>query len=168
MKVLEIKNILDEQQEQTLLRIEHNGFWITFWGLIALILVKLFLGADISSLAGELIVFAIVDVYMGVSCIQNGIWDRHVSMKTSNIVIISAAAGIIIGGLIFIQTLFHHADILKKAFLMGTITALATFGLLFLAESYAQESTVLTRNLMNNYCQSTPVIPVGLTICSGL
>lgn len=132
MKVLEIKNILDEQQEQTLLRIEHNGFWITFWGLIALILVKLFLGADISSLAGELIVFAIVDVYMGVSCIHNGIWDRHVSMKTSNIVIISAAAGIIIGGLIFIRTLFHHADILKKAFLMGTITALATFGLLFL------------------------------------
>ena len=26
---------LDERQEQTLLRIEHNGCWLAFWGLLA-------------------------------------------------------------------------------------------------------------------------------------
>ncbi len=28
------KNNLDERQEQTLLRIEHNGCWLSFWGLM--------------------------------------------------------------------------------------------------------------------------------------
>ena len=29
------KNNLDEMQEQELLKIEHNGCWLAFWGLLA-------------------------------------------------------------------------------------------------------------------------------------
>ena len=30
-----LKNNLDEMQEAKLLQIEHNGFWLAFWGLLA-------------------------------------------------------------------------------------------------------------------------------------
>ena len=32
------KNNLDERQEQIMLKIEHNGFWIAFWMLLAAML----------------------------------------------------------------------------------------------------------------------------------
>ena len=30
---------LDEMQEQKMLKIEHNGYWLGFWGLLAAILI---------------------------------------------------------------------------------------------------------------------------------
>ena len=34
------KNNLDERQEQILLKIEHNSFWMAFWLLIAAMLIQ--------------------------------------------------------------------------------------------------------------------------------
>ncbi len=36
------KNNLDERQEQRLLQIESSGFWLAFWGLLAAIVIQLF------------------------------------------------------------------------------------------------------------------------------
>lgn len=35
------KNNLDEMQEQELLKIEHNGCWLAFWGLLAVMAVQM-------------------------------------------------------------------------------------------------------------------------------
>ena len=50
------KSNLDEMQEQKLLRIEHNGFWIGFWGLVLAMAVQIALadpadGSMVSSIA---------------------------------------------------------------------------------------------------------------------
>ena len=34
------KNNLDEMQEQELLKIEHNGCWLAFWGLLISMIVQ--------------------------------------------------------------------------------------------------------------------------------
>ena len=49
------KNNLDEMQELELLKIEHNGCWIAFWGLIIAIVVQNLTGGAMEprTLAGE-------------------------------------------------------------------------------------------------------------------
>ena len=39
---MKMKNNLDEMQEQELLKIEHNGCWLAFWGLLVTMIVELF------------------------------------------------------------------------------------------------------------------------------
>ena len=38
------KSNLDELQELKLLKIEHNGCWLAFWGLLAVILTQIAIG----------------------------------------------------------------------------------------------------------------------------
>ena len=82
------KSNLDERQELKLLKIEHNGCWFAFWGLLAVMLVQLLLGNnDAKNLAGEWIVFMSLCVYLLTACIKNGIWDRRLkpTLKTNTI-----------------------------------------------------------------------------------
>ena len=37
-----VKSNLDEMQEAKLLQIEHKGCWLAFWGLLAAMIVELF------------------------------------------------------------------------------------------------------------------------------
>ena len=56
MKISRMKSNLDERQELKLLKIEHNGCWIAFWGLQIVMLIQMIVGNDsINNLAGELI-----------------------------------------------------------------------------------------------------------------
>ncbi len=73
-----MKNNLDEMQEQTLLKIEHNMAWLAFYGLLAVILGQLaILGAQgVQHLLGELLVFFCLCGYLLADCIRKGIWDR--------------------------------------------------------------------------------------------
>ena len=41
------KNILDEMQDQKMLKLEEYGFWILFWALTAAILVQLLMGGTL-------------------------------------------------------------------------------------------------------------------------
>ena len=44
------KNNLDEMQEQALLKIEHNGCWLAFWGLLAVMAIQMVMGVPGMSL----------------------------------------------------------------------------------------------------------------------
>src|SRR3712207_7310302 len=55
------KNKLDEMQEQKLLKIEHNGMWIAFWGLLAAILFQTIF--EKGNFTGEWIVFMVMSLY---------------------------------------------------------------------------------------------------------
>ena len=43
------KSNLDELQELKLLKIEHNGCWLAFWGLLAVILTQIAIGNETGS-----------------------------------------------------------------------------------------------------------------------
>ena len=93
------KNNLDEMQEQELLKIEHNGCWLAFWGLLIAMIVQSFAfgNMDFRTLAGEWIVFMVLALYLAFACVRRGIWDRKLAMNTKTNLIISAVAGIVMG-----------------------------------------------------------------------
>ena len=73
------KNNLDEMQEQKLQRIESAGFWIAYWGLLAVMMIHLVRGG-IEAGAGmlpEWALFMFLSVYIVVRCLRSGIWDRR-------------------------------------------------------------------------------------------
>ena len=98
-----MKNNLDERQELKLLKIEHNGCWMAFWGLLLAMLIQLLAGNDgIRNLAGEWVVFMCLTFYLMVSCIKNGIWDRKLKPSFRNNLIASSIAAVVVGIIWFV------------------------------------------------------------------
>ena len=92
------KSNLDERQELKLLRIEHNGCWLAFWGLLLVILIQILSGnGDIRNIGGEWAVFMCLAFYILVSCIRNGIWDRKLKPNFKTNIIVSSIAAIVMG-----------------------------------------------------------------------
>ena len=90
------KSNLDELQELKLLKIEHNGCWLAFWGLLAVILTQIAIGNDSKQdLSGEWIVFMCLALYLTVGCIRNGIWDRKLKPNFKNNIMASSIAAVV-------------------------------------------------------------------------
>lgn len=109
-----LKNRLDEMQEQKMLKIEHNGCWLAFWGLaIALVVQRFIYGqGDWQYTAGEWIVFMCLAWYMVIDCIRNGIWDRRLSPTPTVNIIASVAAGAACGIFFFISSYRQYHKLL--------------------------------------------------------
>ena len=91
-------NNLDERQEQALLKIEHVGCWLAFWGLLIALMVQVIaFGPDMGRLAGEWIVFMILSIYLVAACLKNGIWDRHFQPNAKTNLSVSLVAGLAVG-----------------------------------------------------------------------
>ena len=58
------KSNLDEMQEQELLKIEHNGCWLAFWGLLAVMAIQMVMGVPGTQMLGEWIVFMVLALYL--------------------------------------------------------------------------------------------------------
>ena len=98
MKIRKMKSNLDERQELKLLKIEHNGCWIAFWGLLIVMAIQMIVGNDsIKNLAGEWAVFMSLAFYLWVACIRNGIWDRRLKPNFKTNVIVSSIAAVLAG-----------------------------------------------------------------------
>ena len=107
----EKKNKLDERQEQALLKIEHNGCWLAFWGLLIAIFVQVIIyGYDFKQIAGEWIVFMVLCLYISTSCMKQGIWDRRLEPNPKTNLLLSAGAAVVFGGLMFITILKNFPD----------------------------------------------------------
>lgn len=121
------KNRLDEMQEQKLLIIEHNGCWLAFWGLLAAMLVQLFVyGREEAAgrIIGEWIVFMCLAVYIVIDCLRNGIWDRRIGPTPKASACYSAAAGIAVGVIYFVVTYQRYhafAGSIGTALYMGAL-----------------------------------------------
>ena len=102
MKNDKVKSNLDEMQEAKLLQIEHNGCWLAFWGLLAAMIVELFVFGveNMRYFIGEWVVFMVLCVYMGEACLRNGIWDRRLKADRKTNLTVSLIAGAA-AGLIF-------------------------------------------------------------------
>ncbi len=126
------KNILDERQEQTLLRIEHRGCWLAFWGLLAVMIVQsIFLDSDFRNLAGECIVFMALALYIAVGCIRQGIWDRRLKPDTPSNLIVSLVAALASGVLNFISIARRFPGRTAGAAAAGFVYAAIAFTICF-------------------------------------
>ena len=95
------KSNLDEMQEQQLLKIEHNGYWFCFTGLLVAMAVQLILNDDWKLVAGEWIVFMLANFYVMFSCMRAGIWDRRLKANTRTNLVISLVAGLVTAAIWF-------------------------------------------------------------------
>lgn len=129
MKKRRWKNNLDEMQEQKLLKIEHNGCWLAFWGLFVVLLVQLIMYGwkGIRHMAGEWIIFMCLALYLVISCARSGIYDRY--LKPSHKV--SVISALIAGGLVWIlQSVLiyrNYPDNFLGAAAGGLFTGVLTF-----------------------------------------
>ena len=119
-----MKSSLDEMQEAKLLGIEHNGCWLAFWGLLAAIVVQLFVFGmeNFRYIAGEWVVFMALAVYLGEACLRNGIWDRRLKADRRTNLTISLIAGAAAG------LIFAAVSLVRYHSVPG---AIASFALLF-------------------------------------
>lgn len=132
------KNNLDERQEQVLLKIEHNGCWFAFWGLFAAIMVQqVIYGNDsLAYSAGELIVFFPLTIYLVVSCVRHGIWDRRLKANRKTNLLLSFG-GALCAGMIVGITNYLGFGILWSAALSGVITVIFTFILCYFLMTFS-------------------------------
>ena len=85
-------------QELQLLHIERNGCWMTFWGLLAMIIIQtITTPGNFRILAGEWIIFMCQALYLSISCMRHGIWDRHLRPNLRTNLICSGLAGLACG-----------------------------------------------------------------------
>lgn len=126
MKIWNKKNALDEYQEQTMLKIEHNGCWFAFWGLLAAMMIQMVVFQDAKAAAGEWVVFMCLALYMAAACIKNGIWDRHLTLSTSTCIVTSVAAGVTVAAF-SIAMIFVRGGSTSTAALGGLLSGGFTF-----------------------------------------
>lgn len=130
------KNNLDELQEQKLLKIEHNGVWFAFWGLLAAILVQTVMGIGRENLfgdiAGEWIVFMCLAIYLVVSCMKNGIWDRRLQPTITTNIVISVITGAVCAIVFFLATYLRYSK-LAGSIATGVLMFVMFFTLAFIA-----------------------------------
>ena len=126
------KNNLDEMQEQELLKIEHNGCWLAFWGLLIAMIVQSFAfgNMDFKTLAGEWIVFMVLALYLAFACVRRGIWDRKLAMNIKTNLIVSAVAGIVMGIFNAVMVFRNYHNPVGTAVAAG-IVAVITFIICF-------------------------------------
>ncbi|MDO5146452.1 MAG: hypothetical protein Q4D60_05585 [Eubacteriales bacterium] len=98
-----MKNNLDERQELKLLKIEHTGCWIAFWGLLAIIFIQKIMGNNtIENLIGEWTILSCLSIYLVIGCIKNGIWDRRLKPDFRTNAIVSSITALAMGVIWFI------------------------------------------------------------------
>ena len=126
------KNNLDEMQEQELLKIEHNGCWLAFWGLLAVMAVQMMMRVPGSQMLGEWIVFMSLSLYIAIACLRKGIWDRRLKANRKTNLIISLLAGAAAGILITVSNpyLSEPLDYVLVAGLTGGFTFVLCFAAL--------------------------------------
>lgn len=130
------KSILDERQEQALLKIEHNGCWLAFVGLFAAILVEMIVfGFDFRTLAGEWIVFMALSFYLVIDCLRNGIWDRKLKANFRTNLLVSLIAGAVFGLAMFLVLFRLFENKPAGAIAGGVISGVFVFGLCLLTLS---------------------------------
>ena len=142
------KSNLDEMQELELLKIEHNGCWLVFWGLLAAIVIQSLLGMGWKAIVGEWILFMILSIYLGVACVRSGIWDRRLKMDLRTNLLFSLAAGVCGGGFTFAYTWlrYHKA---QGSFAAASIMGACCFVICFIALQLAARATKKRQKQLN-------------------
>ena len=131
------KNNLDEMQEQELLKIEHNGCCLAFWGLLVVMAVQMVMRVPGRQMLGEWIVFMALSLYIAIACLRKGIWDRRLKANRKTNLIISLLAGAAAGILITVSNPYLSEPL--DYVLVVCISGGFTFVLCFIALSLSMK-----------------------------
>ncbi|MCI6227472.1 MAG: hypothetical protein MR762_00230 [Clostridiales bacterium] len=126
------KSNLDEMQEQALLKIEHNGCWLAFWGLLAAMALQMVMRVPGRQMLGEWIVFMALSLYIVIACLRKGIWDRHLKANRKTNLIVSLLAAVATGIFVILSNpyLSEPLDYVLVAGLTGGFTFVLCFAAL--------------------------------------
>ena len=126
------KSNLDEMQEQALLKIEHNGCWLAFWGLLAAMALQMVMRVPGRQMLGEWIVFMALSLYIVIACLRKGIWDRHLKANWKTNLIVSLLAAVATGIFVILSNpyLSEPLDYVLVAGLTGGFTFVLCFAAL--------------------------------------
>ena len=138
------KSNLDEMQEQALLKIEHNGCWLAFWGLLAAMALQMVMRVPGKQMLGEWIVFMALSLYIVIACLRKGIWDRHLKANWKTNLIVSLLAAVATGIFVILSNPYLSEPL--DYVLVAGLTGGFTFALCFAALSVC---TKLYRNRRN-------------------
>lgn len=131
---------LDELQEQKMLKIERNGAWFAFWGLLAAIFIHILLNIHQENffriVAGEWVLFMCLSVYMVIACMKNGIWSRTSQPSTKTNLITSLISGVACGFFFALATYLKFQKLLG-AIVTGVLIFILIFALIFIALTYS-------------------------------
>lgn len=151
------KNILDEMQEQKLLKIEHNGVYFCFWGLLAAIVVQEFLGVPFVQFAGEMIIFMILAAYLSIGCLKAGIWDRRLRPTLKTNLIISTILAIVFSSVETVVKYIRYEACRENILLTMGIFAIMTVSLFILCFIALWLTSLLykkRRNCLEDTCEN--------------
>ena len=126
------KSNLDEMQQQALLKIEHNGCWLAFWGLLAAMALQMVMRVPGRQMLGEWIVFMALSLYIVIACLRKGIWDRHLKANWKTNLIVSLLAAVATGIFVILSNpyLSEPLDYVLVAGLTGGFTFVLCFAAL--------------------------------------
>lgn len=66
---------LDERQRQQMYQIEHRGFWLAYFGILALLLLEILTNASGILIGCTTILLLALSIYTECCCIRRGLWD---------------------------------------------------------------------------------------------
>lgn len=131
------KNNLDEMQEKKMLHLEHNGYWIAFWGLLAAIYIQIAMGnGSIAYIGGEAVLLVIISVYLWVGCMKNGLWDRTLKPNAKTNLMASLITGAALAVFWFVVSYRNYhvlAGSLAAAVFMFLLSGIGVYVLLSLS-----------------------------------
>lgn len=130
------KSNLDERQEEQLLRIEEKGCWFAFWTLLVSMFVQMAIfGVDkFQYIAGEWVVFMGLALYLAISSMRAGIWDRRLKPNGKTNFLVSLGAAVVFGAVFAVVNYFNfHAW--QAALITFFLTAILLFVTIFAALS---------------------------------
>ena len=126
------KSNLDEMQEQEMLKIEHYGCWMAYWGLLAAMVIQMVMRVPGAQMLGEWIVFMALSLYIAIACLRKGIWDRRLKASRKTNLIVSLLAAVATGILVTLSNpyLSEPLDYVLTAGLTGGFTFVLCFAAL--------------------------------------
>ena len=126
------KSNLDEMQEQELLKIEHYGCWMAYWGLLAAMVIQMVMRVPGAQMLGEWIIFVIMSLYICIACMRKGIWDRRLKANWKTNLVISLLAAVAVAVLVILSNpyLSEPLDYVLTAGLTGGFTFVLGFAAL--------------------------------------
>ena len=130
------KTNLDERQEEQLLHIEEKGCWFAFWALLVSMFVQMavFGMGKFQYIAGEWVVFMCLALYLGISSMRAGIWDRRLKPNAKTNFLVSLGSAVVFGAVFAVVNYFNfHAW--QAALITFFLTAILLFVTIFAALS---------------------------------
>ena len=131
------KSNLDEMQEQEMLKIEHYGCWMAYWGLLAAMVIQMVMRVPGAQMLGEWIIFVIMSLYICIACMRKGIWDRHLKANWKTNLVISLLAAVAVAVLVILSNPYLSEPL--DYVLTAGLTVVFTFVLCFFVLSISMK-----------------------------